>query len=494
MAKTTRTGPGKPADAPSQPAIEDAAAAPPGASADTGAGKDGPSKVTLSKSAASTSKAAPTTTSAAKPPASVETAKADTLPSGTVPLTGTAEPVPEPDRAAEPVGPAAAGTIGFDPGPAAEPSKADESAANPAATRSTPLPPVPVAPRATVQKVGFVPLVLGGAVAAALGFGAAWLWLGQSDDTGATAALQTTIDAQAGRITELEAAVGAIPGGPDLTPLESRIDESQTTLGGQIDAIGTRLDDGLSALDARLTALERQPESDGTLADAAIASWQTELDGLRSEIAAQQARMDDIASTAEENLAAVQADAQAELEATRAAADRVEQDAQAATQTAVSRAALARIQVAVESGVPFQVALNDLADTGADIPDVLSRTAPDGVPTMAQLRDAYPESARAALATARSEGLADTTASTGVAFLRSQFNVRSVAPRGGDDPDAILSRAEAAVSDNRLTDAVAEVEALPEVARAEMSGWLALAQTRADAMAAVLSLDQTINN
>jgi hypothetical protein len=44
-----------------------------------------------------------------------------------------------------------------------------------------------------------------------------------------------------------------------------------------------------------------------------------------------------------------------------------------------------------------------------------------------------------------------------------------------------------------LADALAEISALPEVARAEMSDWLGQAEARADAIAAVDILSTTLS-
>jgi hypothetical protein len=79
------------------------------------------------------------------------------------------------------------------------------------------------------------------------------------------------------------------------------------------------------------------------------------------------------------------------------------------------------------------------------------------------------------------------------AFLRAQLGVRSLEPREGDDADAILSRAEAALAEGRLGDALAEIETLPEGARAAMSGWAAEATARRDALAAAEALSAELN-
>ncbi|MGB8622217.1 MAG: hypothetical protein WCD16_05310, partial [Paracoccaceae bacterium] len=74
------------------------------------------------------------------------------------------------------------------------------------------------------------------------------------------------------------------------------------------------------------------------------------------------------------------------------------------------------------------------------------------------------------------------------AFLRTQFGARSLTPREGNDPDAILSRAEAALNAGELKDALDEIATLPEAGQQAMSGWVAKAQKRADALAAADTL------
>ena len=382
-----------------------------------------------------------------------------------------AEATDEPARAEETEAPEAVADETPDDAPRADEARVEEA--------PTPVAPPPAPQQVTVQKVGFVPLVLGGAIAAALGFGVAWLYLAERESD-----LAGTIAAQAERIASLESQVAAIPTeAPDLSPLETRIAEAEQALGGRIETVSGDVAAQIAGFDERLTAVERAPGVDGTLAETAIASWQRELDTLREEIVAQQERMAEIATSAE-----------AELEASRAAAAAVEENAARAAEQAVVRAALARIQTAIDAGTPFDAAVADLAETGTEVPEQIAAVAFDGVPTVGDLRKAFPEAARAALAAARAEGLADADSNPVTAFLRNQFDVRSVTPREGDDPDAILSRVNAALADNRLTDALAEIEALPEVARAEMSGWIAQAEARVAAAAAVETLDQSMNN
>lgn len=334
--------------------------------------------------------------------------------------------------------------------------------------------PAPQVRDAVVQKVGFAPLVLGGVVAAALGFVAAYV-SGNATRTAQVA----EIAALSGRIDALAAQMDAVAAPVDLAPVGDEIARLRSTLE---DAEGN-LQTGIAALETRIAELEKAPLADGTLADSAIAAWERELDVLRAEIAAQQDRLQQAADAAA-----------TQLEVTRSEAVSIEEGAVAAARAATARAAATRIQAALDAGTPFDNALADLgAMPDVVVPDVLSQVATEGVATMAALQEAFPPTARAALAVARSEGLAGDEGGRLTAFLMNQFDVRSVTPRDGDTPDAILSRAEDALRQGRLSDALAEVGALPEVLRAEMSDWTALAETRAAAVTAANTLLQSTN-
>ncbi len=316
----------------------------------------------------------------------------------------------------------------------------------------------PVAP----QGNRFLPLVLGGLVAGIIGFAIATL-------TNPTP--NADLSDQAAAIAQLERQIADQPT-IDLTDIEA----AQSDLAAQIAQIQLDMQTALDTQSERIGALERLPRGQGVASVPAIAAYEAELDALRAQID----EMTDIAVT--------------QLDTARAEVAAIENNAAAAARNAAARAALARIQTALESGAPLGAALGDLeAAIGEGAPDALIAVQ-DGVPTLASLQDQFPEFARAALTTARNEGVAGEENSGFGAFMRNQFEVRSVAPREGTDSDAILSRAEAAVRAGRLADALAEISALPEVARAEMSDWLALAEARADAIAAVDILSTSLNN
>ncbi|MEJ8562126.1 hypothetical protein QTO30_13435 [Yoonia sp. GPGPB17] len=287
-----------------------------------------------------------------------------------------------------------------------------------------------------------------------IGFAVASLTAPTTDTT-----LADQIAAQSSQISALEQRLAAIPE-VDLTSVET----AQASLAAQ-----------LSDIVARLTALEERPV--GTVVSGAAGEGVAdEMNALRAQIA----EMTDAAQT--------------ELAEARAQAAAIEENAAAAARNAAARAALARVQTALESGAPIGAALGDLEEAlGESAPDALIAVQ-DGVPTLASLQDQFPDMARAALATARSEGVSGEETTGFGTFMRNQFDVRSTTPQEGDSADAVLSRAEAAIRTGRLSDALAEISALPEVARADMSEWLALAEMRADAIAAVDILSTSLSD
>lgn len=340
------------------------------------------------------------------------------------------------------------------------------------AAAATPQPEV-AAPRRSSSGGLIIAMILSGAAVAGLGFGAGILLRPSGD-----AALQALIDSQAGRLANLEAEVAAIPPPADLDPLQSQIEQLSAALLSQkaeIEALG-------AATETRLVDLEKRPSADGTLADEALAAYEREIAALRSEIAGQGSRLQEMADATAMKLD--QAQEQARL---------IEQSSADAARNAALNAAVSQMRVALDAGGAFDAPLAEILAAGIEVAPDLAALAGEGVATISQLQNDFPAAARAALAVARSEGLAGEPESGVLSYLRSQFDVRSVVPRAGSEPDAILSRAEAALADNRLGDALSELEALPGISRAEMSAWISTATARRSAMIAVDTLAQSLN-
>jgi hypothetical protein len=258
----------------------------------------------------------------------------------------------------------------------------------------------------------------------------------------------------------------------DFLPPSWRLDAGEVALQGQISDAQLQID----TLNERLTSFSAElndaPQTDAN----DIIDLSVKFDGLVARLDAIESRP---VSMQSENvdftqLREVAEKQQTEIDALLADARLVEQTSQEAASKTLARAAALRIVAAVESGAPFATALADLEATGAsDIPEALKSAARDGVVTLAALQGEIPSAARAALA----ESLQDAEAGFS-GFLKRQLGARSIAPREGDDADAVLSRIEGAVRQGRLMDALAEAETLPTEAKSAMSDWLEKTTTR----------------
>jgi hypothetical protein len=168
----------------------------------------------------------------------------------------------------------------------------------------------------------------------------------------------------------------------------------------------------------------------------------------------------------------------------------VRAEAEAIALASARRAALLQLHSALDSGAPFAGALEVLADQS--VPAVLLDNAGAGLPNLQQLRDAFPDAAREALDAALRANMGESWAERVSNFLRNQTGARSLTPREGGDPDAVLSRAEAALAEGDLNGALSEIAALPEASQAAMAEWLAQAQLRQAAVQAVQDLSDAM--
>ncbi|MDB6452738.1 COG4223 family protein [Falsirhodobacter sp. 20TX0035] len=284
----------------------------------------------------------------------------------------------------------------------------------------------------------FLPLVLGGVLAALLGFGLA----------------------------------RAIPGGwpvQDMAPLRSEIQRQAQEITALRDQIGALTIPSLTPLEGRVSALENPP--------VAPADLQAQIEELRTQINS---------GTVGADLQGMIDRTQQELAEAQKQAESLRQQSQDTAQKALVAAALTRIAGALDSGTPYTSAVEEIRAAGLEVPQPLVDGA-EGVPALTTLQQEFPEASRAALdASLKVDG------GTGIgnrlgAFLRAQTGARSLAPREGNDPDAILSRAEAAVQEGNLNAALDEIGNLPLEGQAALSDWRALAERR---MAAVDALAQ----
>ncbi|MEL7278939.1 MAG: hypothetical protein AAFY35_17285 [Pseudomonadota bacterium] len=295
-----------------------------------------------------------------------------------------------------------------------------------------------------------IALVFGGVIAGAIGFFAAYVGFGLNQtpppEPVDLSGIEQSIEVQSGRLDELAASIPEASEPPDLSGLTSQLDT---------------VSDTLSALETRVTALENRAPGAAAETDPALLD---DLDQLKSTIAA----------------------LEAENEAAKASA-------RSAAEATLRRAAMTRVQTALDTGASFAAAAAELSDLGVSVPDILSQNAANGVTSLASLQESFPDAARAAL-TADREAASEAGETGGLSgFLRSQLGARSLTPQEGDSTDAVLSRAEAALREGRLADTLAELETLPEVAQPAMSAWAELASARASAVNAAQTLSDSLN-
>ncbi|GIT92958.1 hypothetical protein JANAI62_34160 [Jannaschia pagri] len=350
----------------------------------------------------------------------------------------------------------------------AEASRDDDQTAPPQAEQEPVGSPSPVlAPTPAPQVIekrgpGFVPLVLGGLIAGAIGY---------------AIPLFTASDASGddGRIAALEAEVAAIevPEAVDLGALEA----AQADLSARLDALTARVD-GLTVVPA---------SSDGDVAAApavidlsGIEAGLAELEDLPEALSALEARIDALPQPGPD-LSDRVAEVEARLDALRDETQAVE----ATAEDLAREAARNQLKIAIDSGAPFAEPLAVLGDA----PEVLTANAETGVATARTLADAFPEAARAALTEARRVEPVDGNPIT--AFLRRQTGARSLEPQEGTSADAVLSRAEAAVRAGDVQTALDEIAALPAEASAPLADWTAQAETLVAAQAAVQDYFET---
>lgn len=355
---------------------------------------------------------------------------------------------------------------------------------SPEPTRAAPETPTQTEPQPAKQQGGFIGMVVGGIIAAAAGYGVATYFplKAPTDGEDQITGLTTALEAQAKKIAALEAST---PAAVDLSPLEGRVSALEQAPAGPAAVDLAPVEAKLAELESRVTALESGLAGPvtGAGADPALAAT---VEAMRKEIATLKGE----GETAAANIQTMVAEADARVKAAEAEAARVTAEAERAAQQAANEAALGRVQVAFEAGTPFVQALEQI--TGATIPEVLTIHAAEGVPSLAALSGAFPAAARDALDASRYATMGDNLSDRVTTFLENATGARSLAPREGNDPDAVLSRAEALVKAGELQKALDELALLPAEGLQAMEAWMALAKTRLEADAAFGELKTAI--
>jgi hypothetical protein len=335
---------------------------------------------------------------------------------------------------------------------------------------------------------------------------ARWLIPAQTDTEAELAALRERVDTGLGAI---ESRLADVPSSTDLDDrirtavgdaekrLSAEIEDARAAAGSvDLTPVNQKLSELEAALQSRATELDALKDqiagTAGQLSDEALGridAYKGEVEAIRGEMGS----VRDAVSGLSTRLDAAESRADREVEAAQAKLAEIEANTESELSAAGVAADIARIRAALTSGQPYAEPLATVTEAGATAPDGLSAAAEDGVATMAELRDSYPDAAHAAIrASVMAEG------GTGLlgrsrAFLESQVSSRSLTPQTGQGTDAVLSRMEDRLRNDDLDGVLAEAENLPSEAAAAMGDWLAAARARAAAIDGLATLDSSLN-
>lgn len=350
------------------------------------------------------------------------------------------------------------------------------------------------------SKGGLLALVAGGIIAAVIGFLAAD-YINPPAPIADNSAEITAISADyTAKIEKLETRIATLENSP-TAKLEQDIAALKQSLSGQSETVGQKLTQIEADLSDRLEKLESAGDrltenlnisgediSDATAA--LIARYGADIDAIKEQIAAQ---MDD-REALEKRLDEVADKASAQLSVARGKVKELSQEIVESAQSVDLSAAKEKLRAAIEAGKSYADVLADIAaETGLDIPDALSDGAENGVATLTDLQESYPDAARLALKASVQAEAGDGFGSKLGAFIKAQLGARSLEEKEGDGADAVLSRAEAALGRAELGAAVDLIRQLPPDGIVAFSDWLKAADTRLAVDAALKQMDNSLD-
>lgn len=341
----------------------------------------------------------------------------------------------------------------------------------------------------------FLAVLVGGFLAGAAGYVSAYytefglFQQGESDSQ--IGAISESLDTQAERLAALEAELEQA----GTNPSQAEIEQTLATVNEQVAMLSERLE--LMETAASGEPVDLSPVSDrleGLEGQITSLQEQAGQQAARIEEMSQSDRLDQLSQRVEELAATVQAHTQ-RLDEQQQAIQNALQSAEAEANRIAVQGALTGIRAALDTGEPYAEELGALREaTDVTVPEGLAAPAEEGVPTLNELRQSFPEAAREALsasiAATAGEGMVDRFG----AFIRAQTNARSLDEQAGDGPDAILSRAEARLNEGNLQAALDEISTLPEAGQEALSDWTARARERLAATQGLSELNSSVTN
>ncbi|HET7851399.1 MAG TPA: mitofilin family membrane protein [Methyloceanibacter sp.] len=290
---------------------------------------------------------------------------------------------------------------------------------------------------------------------------------------------------------------------PDLGDLPSRVarlEESMNALAETAKEGGSVPD--AAALDAKIGDLEQRLQAK---IDSALAAQQsdttTDVKDLQKEVEALKAKL---GALAEAHLAGDTSDLAPQLTTLDQRIAKLE-TALPELSTAIGRSAasaksgaaaiaFANLRNAVAAGHPYAAELAALRSLIPDPGDLgaLPGHAETGIPTVADLSAGLTKLAEASAA-APAAPAGTSILDSMMASAKSAISIRRIgADVAGDEPSAVLARAEAALQQGDLASAIKEIETLPAPAHDAFAGWLDDARARASANDSLSKLESTV--
>jgi len=318
-----------------------------------------------------------------------------------------------------------------------------------------------------------LPLVLGGLVAGGIGLGAGYFLPRSSISMDAVQQGQAQLQ---GDVDQLRSAYAVLQDAPAPVDHSATIEQITDDL-AQLQTDIKRIEVSVTGVAARLDALEDRPLSD-QVAPGAVAAFEAEIQRLQDQVTAQVGEIKQIAEAAKAEVIAAKNQAAAlELEAIEKA------------KAGTARSALNAISASIATGGAYESTLAEFAENSdLSVPPILVENAATGFVSLAVLQADFPDYARQALSVARLSADRPEGENGFTSFFKSQLNVRSLTPKEGTDPDAVLSRAENWLAQGDVPNTLRELSALPIDAVAVFKPWTDAANNRMQAQTEVADL------
>lgn len=171
------------------------------------------------------------------------------------------------------------------------------------------------------------------------------------------------------------------------------------------------------------------------------------------------------------------------------------QSANEIVKSAQTSSALDKIQALVESGLGYQTILAELSrSTDLSRSPAILDNAKSGVASLEFLQNQFSAAARTALKKIRNKKVGSENKGAVWSFVKAQLGFRSLTPQEGVSADAVLSRAQAAVTDGEIGAALIEIRALPDVGQTALKEWSLAAESRILVLEELAKISNNLTN